>query len=562
MKKTTLALTITLVLAGCSESPAPNPMATPEKTVSVTTVEPQVDDLNALLATQIAEYAEVTLTTDMSTLTESEKAVVAKLIEAAKIMDDLFWKQAYGDKEGLLSSIDMPNMKRLAEINYGPWNRLAGNSPFVPGVSEKPKGANYYPADMTTAEFDALEDERKSDLYTLVRRDDAGNLVVVPYHVAFEAQLSSAATLLKEAATLSEDSEFANYLNMRADALMSGDYQPSDMAWMEMKDNRIEVVYGPIETYEDHLYGNKAAFEAFVLIKDMAWSDRLKKYAQYMPDLQRGLPVDDVYKSEVPGSNAQLNAYDAIYYAGDSNAGSKTIAINLPNDEQVQLEKGTRRLQLKNVMKAKFDKIMVPIASELIAEDQRQFVTFDAFFANTMFHEVAHGLGIKNTIDGSGTVRSALKEHASALEEGKADVLGIYMIDALREKGVAESDMRENYTTFLAGIFRSVRFGSSSAHGRANMIRFNYFQEAGAFSYDDESGTYRVDFEMMAKAVDSLSAHLLKLQGDGDYEGAASMVATQGSISEALQKDLDRLSTAGIPTDIVFEQGMHLLDAQ
>jgi len=559
MKQTTLALTIALALAGCSEAPEQNISSQPEKPTSTTTVEPQVDDLNALLAAQIAEYAEVELTTDMSVLTASEKAVVKKLIEAAKIMDDLFWKQAYGDKEALLSTIDMPNMKRLAEINYGPWNRLAGNSPFVPGVSEKPKGANYYPADMTAEEFAALADERKSDLYTLVRRDDAGNLVVVPYHVAFEAELSSAAALLKEAATLSEDLEFANYLTMRADALLSGDYQPSDMAWMEMKDNRIEVVYGPIETYEDQMFGNKAAFEAFVLIKDMAWSERLKKYAQYMPDLQRGLPVDDAYKSEVPGSNAQLNAYDAIYYAGDSNAGSKTIAINLPNDEQVQLEKGTRRLQLKNVMKAKFDKIMLPIASELIAEDQRQFVTFDAFFANTMFHEVAHGLGIKNTIDGNGTVRSALKEHASALEEGKADVLGIYMIDALREKGVAESDMRENYTTFLAGIFRSVRFGSSSAHGRANMIRFNYFQDAGAFSYDESTGTYRVDFEMMAKAVDSLSAHLLKLQGDGDYEGAAAMVATQGAISEALQKDLNRLTTAGIPTDIVFKQGMQLL---
>ena len=262
----------------------------------------------------------------------------------------------------------------------------------------------------------------------------------------------------------------------------------------------------------------------------------------------------------MPGTDAELNAYDAIYYAGEANAGSKTIAINLPNDETVQLEKGTRRLQLKNTMRAKFDSILVPIADMLIAEDQRRHVTFDAFFGNTMFHEVAHGLGIKNTITGQGTVREALREHASAMEEGKADVLGLYMVSRLFEEGeIAEGDIRDNYVTFIASIFRSVRFGSTSAHGRANMVRFNFFQRNGAFSRDAATGTYRVDFDRMAIAMTDLSKLILTLQGDGDYEGAGQLLTDQGVIFEELEGDLDRLAEAGIAVDIVFEQGMAVL---
>ena len=332
------------------------------------------------------------------------------------------------------------------------------------------------------------------------------------------------------------------------------------MAWLDMKDNIIEVVVGPIETYEDQLFGYKAAHETFVLIKDKEWSNRLSKYAKVLPELQKGLPVAEEYKQEKPGRDADLNAYDAVYYAGDANAGSKTIAINLPNDEEVQLEKGTRRLQLKNAMRAKYDKILLPIADELIAEDQRQYLTFDAFFGNTMFHEVAHGLGIKNTIDGEGTVREALKEHASALEEGKADVLGLYMVSELRKDDmIDEGAIEDNYVTFMASIFRSIRFGSSSAHGKANLIRFNYFKEHGAFTYDEESGRYRVDFDKIDKATNTLSEKILTLQGDGDYEGVAEFVEEYGQVGDQLQASLDRLSEQSIPVDVIFEQGGEVL---
>ncbi|MGA0232052.1 MAG: dipeptidyl-peptidase 3 family protein, partial [Saprospiraceae bacterium] len=347
----------------------------------------------------------------------------------------------------------------------------------------------------------------------------------------------------------------AKYLILRAEALLTDQYQASDMAWLDMKDNHIDVVIGPIETYEDQLYGFKAAHEAYVLVKDMEWSRRLEKYAQFLPDLQRGLPVPDNYKQEEPGRDTELNAYDVIYYSGDCNAGSKTIAINLPNDEQVQLEKGTRRLQLKNAMRAKFDKILLPISQSLIDPDQRKHITFDAFFGNTMFHEVAHGLGIKNTIDGKSTVRRALKEYASALEEGKADMLGLYMITQLHERGEIEGDLMDYYVTFMAGIFRSVRFGASSAHGKANMIRFNYFDEMGAFTRDKETGYYSVNSGKLIEAMNSLSELILTLQGDGDYDAVAKLVKEKGLIKAQLKADLDKLAEQGIPVDVVFNQG-------
>jgi hypothetical protein len=320
------------------------------------------------------------------------------------------------------------------------------------------------------------------------------------------------------------------------------------------------VVIGPIETYEDALFGYKAAHEAYVLIKDRDWSQRLARYAALLPALQRGLPVEAQYRQEKPGTDSDLNAYDAVYYAGQANAGAKTIAINLPNDEQVQLQKGTRRLQLKNAMRAKFDRILMPIADKLITSDQQANISFNAFFQNTMFHEVAHGLGIKNTLNGRGTVREALKEQYSALEEGKADVLGLYMITALDSMGeLPDAKMMDNYVTFLASIFRSVRFGGSDAHGRANIARFNFFKELGAFSRDSATGTYRVHPDRMRLATDSLSATILRLQGNGDYDGVKAYMRKYGAIDTQLQADLDRLSSAGIPVDIVFDQGTAVL---
>lgn len=501
-------------------------------------------------------YQSVELEADLSHLTDKQRKIVTLLIDASVIMDDLFWRQAYpGNREQFMARIKDPVVRAFAGLNYGPWDRLNNEKPFIQGYGEKPLGANFYPADMTRDEFTAFASDDKDSLYTVVRRNEQGELYTLPFSEVYANQLQQAGDLLLTAASLTENEKFKEYLELRAAAFLTDDYTASDYAWMDMKDNLIDVIIGPIETYEDRLFGYKASFESYVLIKDTEWSERLAVYAETLPALQRSLPVPEAYKAEQPGSDGQLNAYDVVYYAGHSNAGSKTIAVNLPNDEAVQLATGTRRSQLKNAMRAKFDGILEPIADVLIVPEQRQHITFDAFFANTMFHEVAHGLGIKNTLNERGTVRAALREYASALEEGKADILGLYMVTQLLEEGIlSEGELEDYYVTFLAGIFRSVRFGASSAHGMANMIRFNYFEQEGAF-IRNSAGQYAVDMENMGKAVDGLSELILRLQGDGDYAGVGRLFEEKGHISVELQADLDRLDAAKIPVDVHFEQG-------
>ncbi|WP_299702538.1 Zn-dependent hydrolase [uncultured Pontibacter sp.] len=545
-----LAASVAAMMAACTGS------TTNDAQTSETV---QTDAAATDLQQKLGMYTTVRLTADMSSLSEKERQMIPLLIEAGNIMDELFWYEAYGKKDSLLNALTDDAAKQFVMINYGPWDRLNNNEPFIPGVGPKPDAANFYPHDMTKEEFEKANLKDKASQYTFLRRDANGQLITVPYHVQFKEQVKRASDLLRQAANLAEEPGLKKYLTLRADAMLKDNYQPSDLAWMDMKNNRIDVVIGPIETYEDKLFGYKAAHEAYVLIKDMDWSKRLEKYAAFLPELQRGLPVAPNYKKETPGTDSDLNAYDVVYYAGDCNAGSKTIAINLPNDEEVQLKKGTRRLQLKNAMQAKFDKIMLPIAEELIADDQKQHITFDAFFANTMFHEVAHGLGIKNTINGKGTVRETLKEHASALEEGKADILGLYMITQLHKKGEVSGSLEDYYTTFMAGIFRSVRFGAASAHGKANMVRFNFFKENGAFERDAQTGKYRVNYVKMGEAMDKLSELILTLQGNGDYAGVGKLLNEQGQISAELQADLDMLSQKNIPVDVVFEQGVDVL---
>ncbi len=459
-------------------------------------------EANPEMIKKASEFVPFALTTDFSVLAEKEKQILPLLLEASKLIDELFWQQAYGNKDSLLAGNWDEYTKKFLQINYGPWERLNDNKPFLPGVGEKPAGAQFYPVDMTKAEFEVWNDSTKTSPYTVIRRNSDKQLVSVPYHVEFSEKVQKIADLINQAAALAEDPGFKNYLEKRAKALLTDDYYESDVAWMEMKNSTLDFVVGPIESYEDALYGYKTSYEAYILVKDIEWSKKLERFAILLPELQKNLPCEQAYKNETPGIDSDMNVYDAIYYAGDCNAGSKTIAINLPNDERVRADKGSRKLQLKNSIQAKFEKILVPIADLLIAEDQRQYIKFDAFFENTMFHEVAHGLGLGNTVDKSSTVREALKDSYTSIEEGKADILGLWCVYQLNKMGeLGQKEMMENYVTFMAGIFRSVRFGAASAHGKANMMRFNYFQDCGACVRDSITGTYRVDFEKMQEAM-------------------------------------------------------------
>lgn len=522
------------------------------------TSEGNKDSLQLYVEERLPIYAKVKLSTDISKLTPDERKVLPLLIQAAQIMDELFWKQAYPQRDSLLATVKDDKTREFIMINYGPWDRLNDDKPFVTGIGPKPEGSGFYPVNMTKDELEKSDVVDKMGLYSMIRRDNSGKLISIPYSIYFKDELLKAAGLLREAAKISEQAELRNYLNLRAEALLTDNYTASDYAWMDMTNTGLDIIIGPIENYEDGLFNARAAFESYVLVKDKEWSKRLEKYVSMLPGLQKGLPVDAAYKKEQPGTSSQLAAFDVVYYAGDGNSGGKTIAVNLPNDEEIQQKKGTRRSQLKNAMRAKFDKIMVPISQELIDKSQRSHINFDAFFANVMFHEVAHGLGIKSTITGKGYVREALQEQYSWLEEGKADILGLYMVSNLLKKGELEGDIKDYYTTFMAGILRSVRFGAGEAHGKANMLCFNFFNSKGAFERTAE-GTYKVNYEKFESSMNDLSNMILTLQGNGDKAAVEKVQKEMALIHSDLKSDLDRLSKKGIPVDVIFEQGIDVL---
>jgi hypothetical protein len=517
----------------------------------------------------VNNYAEVELTADLSHLSDNQKEMLKKLIEVADIMEELFWKDAIGDKATFLSTIEDEATKQYAMINYGPWDRLNGNEPFMDEFGTKPAGANYYPQDITEEEFEAFTDLNKNSWYTLLRRNEEGNLTCVWYHEEYAELIEKAATLLEEAAVLADDEGFKTYLKLRATALRTDEYLASDLAWMDMKDNLIDFVVGPIESYEDGFKGLKSAHSGQILVKDLVWSKNISRFTALLPKLQESLPIADAYKyadarmekEDNSSPTGDMNVYNVIYYGGDCNAASKNIAINLPNDPRVHSSKGSRKLQLKNAMQAKFETILIPIAKLLIDESQVKHVKFeDGFFQNVMFHEVAHGLGVKYTIDGTSSVRDALEEYYSPLEEAKADITGLYMVTQLYNMNeFPEKDLMDNYVTFLAGIFRSVRFGVASSHGKANMLEFYYLEEKGAFTRNEETGKYSVNLQIMKEAVASLVNEIIVIQGDGNKEAAKQWIETKSAVGPELQKDLDRIGEAGIPKDIVFKQGAEVL---
>ena len=512
----------------------------------------------------LERFATVRLASDLRGLSDNEREMIPILIGAAECMDDIYWLEMFGSREIELDSISDPRIRRRVEINFGPWDRMDADRPFVPGVGERPKGARFYPVDMTIDEFNAATDhvtgEPLRSLYTLVQRDAGGHLEAIPYHVAFEHEVRAAATLLRDAASLSDDDGLQRYLELRATALETDEYRSSDDAWMDMKTNTIDIVIGPIEVYDDKLLALKASHEAIVLIKDREWSGRLTRYAEFLPWLQAGLPVPEAYRSEQPGLEADLNVYDAIYHAGQSNARPTASAINLPNDESVALEKGTRRLQLKNVMRAKFDTIVGPIADLLVADDQRTSLTFDAWFEMLMFHEVAHGLGIHRTVDGRGTVASALREQATPLEEQKADAVGLSLLARLHESGEQGiAPLIGHQVALLADLFRLLRFGGASPYALSAGSQLNFLMSAGAVRRDASSATYRIDSDRIGPAVDEMTARLLMLQGDGDYAGAVTWYESTGTVNEVVRSDVDRLAGHGVPIDVIYEQGLEVL---
>lgn len=507
----------------------------------------------------LLNYADVKLESDLSGLSANQKEIIPLLVEAAQIIDELYWIQTCSKKDEVLSSITDENVKKYFNINYGPWDKLAGMESFIDDIPKRPYGANFYPVDMSYQEFDEFNDIEKYSSYTLIRRNEIGGLQTVPYYKAYNTKLVKIADLLNKAAELSKDEDFKTYLKLRSKSLLTDNYYDSDIAWMKMKNNELDFLVGPIEDTEDRLYYTKASYQSMLLLKDKQSSKDLEKYSLLTQYLQQNLPVDAKYKTEIPGSLSDIMVYDVLYCSGNWNSGSKKIAITLPFDGQVQLEVGSRKLQFKNVIEAKFEKILMPISELLIDEDQLKHVTAKAFFDNTMFYEIGSALGIKNTINNKGSVRDALKDQNNVMAECKNDILSLFFITKLHEMGEMNGgDLMDNYVTYMADVFRSVRFGISNDQGVANMIRFYYFEEKGAFTRN-KKGKYEIDFEKMKKAILSLSEEILTLQGDGNYEAAKKLIDEKGFIRDELLNDLYKLQKQNIPKDIVFIQGLNEL---
>ena len=515
----------------------------------------------AKLTKMAARFAPTAIGADLSGLSRSDRQVLAKLVQASKIIDALFLRQAWSGNEAMLLDLvrdQTPEGRARLHyflVNKGPWSRLDHNEVFVPGAPAKPEGANFYPAGATKADIERwiaslpeAERGRANGFFTVIRRA-GGSFSLVPYNVEYQGELAQAAELLREAAGLTSEPTLKAFLTKRADAFLSNDYYDSDVAWMELK-GAIEPTIGPYEVYEDEWFNAKAAFESFITVQDEAESAKLQKFAGELQDIENHLPIDPKYRNPKLGGLAPIVVVNEIFAAGDANHGVQTAAFNLPNDERVVAEKGSKRVMLKNVQDAKFAKTLVPISKIALAPAEQKALSCDAFFTHIVVHELMHGLGPHNiTVGGrQTTVRQELKETYSALEEAKADISALFAIQYLIDKGVLPRSLeRPLYTTFLASTFRSIRFGINEAHGRGIAVQLNYLMDKGAVTVRPD-GTFAVNPARAKEAVAGLTRDIMTIQAEGNYAAAKDLRDRMGVVRPPVQKALDRMTA--VPVDI------------
>jgi len=509
------------------------------------------------LADDVEKFSPTNLTFETSLLDERQKKLVRKLVEASDKLDAIFLKQVWGGNPAMsdrLASVEGSASQSFFKIMYGPWNRLEENEPFL-DVGAKPAGSGYYPDDLTKEEFEAWIEEHPEDAeafksgYTVIRREGDG-LVAVPYSVEYRAELTEAASLMREAAELADNESLKLFLEKRADAFLTDDYFESEVAWMRLEGNLVDPTMGPYEVYEDELMGMKTAFESFITLRDPVESERLASLEAYLPDLEQALPIPDEYKYLDRPFTSPISVVTEIYTAGDTRSGVQTIAFNLPNDERVREQEGSKKVMLRNVIDAKFEKILRPIALTVMAAEQANRLTVDPYFTRVLMHELAHGLGPDYVTGQEGvTVRSRLEERYSALEEAKADVVGTHSLGVLAEGGVYTPEfLEEVYIDHVADMFRCVRFGVGEAHGKGCLLQFNYLLEHGAIVYDAENEVFSASLEKMPEGIAGLANQLLLIQATGDYEGAGALMEKYGQMRPEMVEALERL--AAVPVDI------------
>jgi len=521
--------------------------------MSTTLIAAGVPDL-AELNRMIARFAPAPLRADVSQLSPEDRLALQKLIDAARVIDSLYVTQLWSGNTALRSELSKDasplGKARLHyyDINKGPWSDLDNFAVFLPGVpAKKPLGANFYPEDMTKDEFETwasklpkAEQEQARGFFTLIERNKAKKLTIVPYNKAYQAQLERAAGLLAEAAVLTPNATLKAFLLLRAEAFRTNDYYASDVAWMKL-DAPIDVTIGPYETYTDELLGYKAAFEAYITLRDDEETAKLRNFADHIQEIENNLPLEAKYRNPSLGALAPIRVVNEVLATGDGSHGVRTAAFNLPNDERIVREMGSKRVMLKNVQEAKFSKILQPIAQRVLSPADQRDLRFDSFFTHILAHEMTHGIGPQNG------VRQSLKELHSAIEEAKADVTGLFMLQYLFDHKMLPTAERPLYTTFLASSFRTLRFGVHEAHGKGMALQFNYLTDKGAFVAKPD-GTFAVDFTKIKAAVRDLVHDLLEIEATGDYARAKQMLDQLGSLRPPMQKALERLKD--IPTDI------------
>ncbi len=555
MPKKTLALTFALLTAATAVLCA---QENREEGNQTTANPPDLKKLEEM----IARFAPTEITADVSRLTPNDRKILARLIQASQIVDGIFLRQAWaGNPSMLLDLAGDQSAEGRARLHYflinkGPWSRLDHNAPFVLGAPPKPEGASFYPPDATKAEIEkwiknlpADEQEKARGFFSVVRRDGEKKLTLLPYNIEYQGELMRAAALLREAAALSTEPTLKRFLAARAQAFLNNDYYQSDVAWMELK-GAIEPTIGPYEVYEDEWFNYKAAFESFITVQDDEESAKLEKFSGQLQEIENHLPIDPKYLNPKLGALAPMVVVNKIYCAGDANHGVQTAAFNLPNDERVTREKGSKRVMLKNVQDAKFAKTLVPISKIVLSPEDQKYLSFDAFFTHIVVHELMHGLGPHDvTVNGrKSTVREELKDTYSALEEAKADISGLFAIQYMIDKGVLPKSLeRPLYTTYLASSFRTIRFGTNEAHGRGMVVQFNYLLEHGAFVAHD-GGTFSVNMDKIKAGVEGLTREIMTVQAEGSYEKAKALLPKPGAVKPEVEKALQKMS--GVPVDI------------
>ena len=527
---------------------------------------PHASDPNEL-PRAMRRFSPTLLTANTARLSARDRRALAKIIAAAKYMDGLFLRQVWSGNEELKTRLEAdktPLGRMLLKyflINDGPWSRLDENKAFIDDVPAKPAHANYYPDDITKEEFNAwaeslspAEKEKATGYFYTIRRDSNRKLMTVPYSQEYREFLDPAAKLLREAAALTTNATLRDFLNKRAAAFASNDYYESDVAWMDL-DAPIDLTIGPYETYEDELFGYKAAFEAYVTLRDDAETAKLTKFSGYLQELEDNLPIDPRYRNPKLGAASPIRVVNEVFGSGEGNSGVQTAAFNLPNDERVVKEKGSKRIMLKNVQDAKFLKVLTPIARVVLPAAQQRSISFDAFFTHILTHELMHGLGPHNiTVNGQPTtVRLQLKDRYSSIEEAKADVTGLWALQYLIDKGVIDREMQRTlYTTYLASMFRSVRFGITESHGRGVAMQFNYFTDEGAIKYDERTGKFSVDESKIRDAVKKLTTELLTIEAEGSYEKANAILEKYAMIRPPMKSALDKLKSVPVDIEPIF----------